>query len=142
VSAAATAPADGAWLERLFPFQADGARALVRSDALLLADDMGLGKTIQAIAALRRLSASGDLGKVLLVVPSSLIAQWRAQLYDWAPELRFSTVRGTQSDRAWQWRAPADIHIVGYETLRSDFSLNPHSPVGREWDVVILDEAQ
>ncbi|MBI2766316.1 MAG: DEAD/DEAH box helicase [Chloroflexi bacterium] len=126
----------------MFPFQADGARALVRSDALLLADDMGLGKTVQAIAALRRLAASGDLGNVLLVVPSSLIAQWRMQLYEWAPELRFSTVRGSANDRAWQWRTPADIYIVGYETLRSDFSLNPHSPVGREWGVVVLDEAQ
>src|SRR5690348_12390091 len=38
---------------QLFPFQRDGVRALVESDALLLADDMGLGKTIQTVAALR-----------------------------------------------------------------------------------------
>lgn len=130
------------WLDRLFPFQVEGAHALLTRDAVLLADDMGLGKTIQAIAALRALKASGELGSALVVVPAGLIAQWRSQFQDWAPDLTFSTVRGSQNDRAWQWRVKADAHIVSYETLRSDFSTNAHAPVARTWSVVILDEAQ
>ena len=134
--------AERPWLERLFPFQVEGANALIARKAVLLADDMGLGKTIQAIAALRALKATGQLQSAVVVVPAGLIAQWRLQFYEWAPELAFSTVRGPQTDRAWQWRTKADVYIVSYETLRSDFSLNPHAPVAKEWSVVILDEAQ
>lgn len=104
---------------------------------------MGLGKTVQAIAALRILYAQQKLSKALIVVPSSLIVQWRKEIKHWAPELRISTVRGSVADRSWQWDAPAQIYIVGYETLRSDFTSNPQSPPRRTiWDVVILDEAQ
>jgi len=130
------------WDERLFPYQRVGAERLATSDSLLLADDMGLGKTIQTIAGLKRLAAEGTLHRALIVVPASIIPQWRQQLLEWAPRLRFSTVRGAASDRAWKWRAPADIYLTSYETLRSDFSTNPHSPVGQAWDVAIVDEAQ
>jgi SNF2 family DNA or RNA helicase len=127
---------------RLFPYQAEGVRALLLHPSLLLADDMGLGKTIQTIAALNELDEAGALEHSLVVVPASLIAQWRVQLSEWGPGLEFSTVRGVASDRAWQWRVPAKVHLVSYETLRSDFTVNPHSPVARLWDVVIFDEAQ
>ena len=130
------------WEVDLFPYQVEGVNRLHASNAVLLADDMGLGKTIQALAALRRLFAEGQLTRAMVVVPASIIPQWRQQMYRWAPELRFSTVRGPARERSWKWRTPAEIYLVSYETLRSDFSTNPHSPVGRAWDVVILDEAQ
>lgn len=130
------------WFDNLYPFQVEGAKALIARRAVLLADDMGLGKTIQAIAALRALKTSGELESALVVAPAGIIAQWRTQFYEWAPELAFSTVRGSQTDRSWQWHTKADVYIVSYETLRSDFSTNPHSPVAKPWSVVILDEAQ
>jgi len=127
---------------KLFPYQLTGVQALVENDSLLLADDMGLGKTIQAIAALQALHRRGQLDKALIVVPAGLMAQWRLQLRTWGPDLRCSTVRGTSRDRAWQWRTPAELYLISYDTLISDFTLNPHSPIACEWDVVILDEAQ
>lgn len=131
------------WPASFFDFQLDGIQALVAADALLLADDMGLGKTIQTIAALRILALQGRLERCLLVVPASLIVQWRRAIYQWAPELRVSTVRGAQTERAWQWAAPAHIHLTSYGTLREDFTSNPQSPPRRVmWDAVVLDEAQ
>ena len=126
----------------LFPYQKEGVAALLSKDCLLLADDMGLGKTVQAASALQDLASVGRLENALIIVPSSLIAQWRGQLAEWAPELRVSTIGGGLSDRAWQWRAPASIYLVGYDTLRNDFSTNPHHPASKVWDVVVLDEAQ
>ncbi|HET8759432.1 MAG TPA: DEAD/DEAH box helicase, partial [Nitrospiria bacterium] len=56
---------------------------------------------------------------------------------------RVSTVRGSAEERAWQWATPAHIYLVGYETLRMDFSTGAASPPGRRvWDLVLLDEAQ
>jgi SNF2 family DNA or RNA helicase len=127
---------------RLRPFQELGVRALATSPALLLADDMGLGKTVQAVVALGRLWQIGDLSAAMVVAPVGLLAQWRRMLREWAPELEVATIRGPASDRAWQWRRPADVYLTGYETVRSDLSPHPACPLGRLWDVVVLDEAQ
>lgn len=131
------------WPGQLMSFQLDGVRALLTRDRILLADDMGLGKTVQAIAAIRILCIQRTLQSVLLVVPASLIDQWRREFYRWAPELRLIAVRGTATERAWQWRADAHVTIVSYETLRSDSAGGSEAPPRRKsWDLVVLDEAQ
>lgn len=131
------------WRGELFPYQRDGVDALLTRDALLLADDMGLGKTIQAVAALRVLFRQRRIESVLLVVPASLVTQWRRALREWAPELRTSTIKGPAGDRAWQWRSQAHVFVTSYETLRQDFTTNTQSPPRRRvWGVVVLDEAQ
>jgi len=110
---------------------------------LLLADDMGLGKTIQAIGALRILFLQLSIESCLLIVPASLVGQWRKEIHHWAPELRISTIRGITSERTWQWATPAHIYLTSYETFRSDCTDHFQSPPRRRvWDVVILDEAQ
>jgi len=131
------------WPGELMPFQREGVRALIRSERLLLADDMGLGKTLQVIAALRILIVQKLIESALVVAPASLLDQWRQELTKWAPELKAIIIRGTQTDRGWQWAAEVHVAIVSYETLRSDFTDNPHSPPRRRvWDVVVADEAQ
>lgn len=131
------------WPHDFFPYQRDGIAALLANPVLLLADDMGLGKTIQSIAALRVLIRTRRAESALLVVPASLTIQWRRAIREWAPELRTITVSGSASERAWKWTTPAHVYIVGYETLRADFTENPQSPPRRRvWDVVVLDEAQ
>ncbi|MBI4289309.1 MAG: DEAD/DEAH box helicase [Chloroflexi bacterium] len=131
------------WPAVFFPYQLDGIRFLVSRDALLLADDMGLGKTIQGIAALRILIHQRYVESALLVAPVGLLSQWRKEIRAWAPELRISTVQGPAAERAYQWSTPAHVYLTSYETLREDFTANPHSPPRRRiWDVVILDEAQ
>ncbi|MPZ15573.1 MAG: ATP-dependent helicase [Chloroflexi bacterium] len=131
------------WPGVLFPFQVDGIRALLSRDALLLADDMGLGKTVMAIAALRILALQRQVEVSLIIVPASLVGQWRGALRAWAPELHLSIVQGPAPERAWQWATPAHVYLTSYETLREDFTANPQSPPRRRtWDVVVLDEAQ
>jgi len=131
------------WPAELLPYQVDGVRALLNRHRILLADDMGLGKTVQAAAAIRILCHRREVERVLLIVPASLRDQWRRELARWAPELRAMIVRGPSKDRAWQWAAEAHVIIVSYETLRTDFTDNMHSPPRRRtWDIVVLDEAQ
>ena len=130
------------WPYPLLPYQLDGVRALIERPSLLLADDMGLGKTIQAIAALRILIHQRRVRSALIVVPAGLAIQWRQELAIWSPELRVAPVNGEPSDRAWRWRVPAHIYLTSYETLRADFTENPHASVARTWDLVVLDEAQ
>ena len=131
------------WPRELMPFQQDGVRALLDMDRLLLADDMGLGKTIQAIAALRILRARRSIRSCLVVAPASVLDQWRRETAKWAPELSAIIIRGSATDRSWQWAAERDVTLISYDTLRSDFGYNEQSPVRRKtWDVIIADEAQ
>jgi len=116
------------WPGSLFDYQIEGIKALLSRDALLLADDMGLGKTIQAIGALRILFLQNRIEACLLIVPASLVGQWRKEIHHWAPELRISTIRGTAAERTWQWATPAHIYLTSYETFRSDCTDNLHSP--------------
>ncbi|MBT9139058.1 MAG: RNA polymerase-associated protein RapA [Syntrophomonadaceae bacterium] len=131
------------WPRTLFDYQIAGIKTLLSRDALLLADEMGLGKTIQAIGALRILFLQRRIESCLLIVPASLVGQWRKEIHYWTPELRTSTIRGTTAERTWQWVTSAHIYLTSYETLRSDCTDNAQSPPRRRvWDVVILDEAQ
>jgi SNF2 family DNA or RNA helicase len=50
-----------------------------------LADDMGLGKTLQALVVLLARAANGP---ALVVVPTSLIGNWRSEALRFAPSLR------------------------------------------------------
>jgi SNF2 family DNA or RNA helicase len=128
------------WPLPLFPYQQAGVRALLTNSSLLLADEMGLGKTIQAIAALRYLFATATARAALVVAPAGLVLQWRRELRRWAPELRLLTVLGTASARAEIWRGEAQVFIASYETVRTD--LGGSELVSRDWDVVVIDEAQ
>lgn len=47
---------------------------------ILLADEVGLGKTIEAGMILARLLASGRTGRVLVLLPESLVYQWFVEL--------------------------------------------------------------
>ena len=61
-----------------------------------LADDMGLGKTVQVIALLlgmkreRENANNPDRAPSLLVVPASLIANWKAEIERFAPSLTYA----------------------------------------------------
>src|SRR5258708_33526360 len=111
-------------------FQLTGVHLLLDRDRLLLADEMGLGKTIQAIAAIRLLAHRGQISTCLVVVPAAVINQWLRELERWAPELRTCVIRGPSAKRTAQWRMPAHVHVVSYETLRSDTRLSRE----RIWD--------
>ena len=131
------------WPGELMPFQLEGVNALMESRQLLLADDMGLGKTLQVIAALRLMFRREEIQTALVVAPASVLDQWRRELLKWAPDLTAMVIRGSASDRGWQWATPVNVALVSYDTLRSDVGDNPMSPAGRKtWDVVVADEAQ
>ncbi len=125
------------WPAEFFAYQIDGIYALLSRPQMLLGDDMGLGKSIQAIAALRLLLHRREIERALVVVPASLVGQWQRELARWAPELVVMAVTGTPAERYWQWRYPAHVALVSYETLRAD-----EWPRREMWDVVVLDEAQ
>ena len=74
-----------------------------------LADDMGLGKTIQVISLLLDLKRD-NRGRTtsLLVVPASLIANWKSELAKFAPSLTFAVVHPSEVNAVGPRRSVAD----------------------------------
>lgn len=138
------------WLKTLAHYRLGG----------ILADDMGLGKTLQAIAYL--LSEKADRNKEiqmasdsshasddsptppvppasLIVVPASLVYNWKSEFARFAPDLDVEVVYGTPEERRESFRdRRPDVLITSYPLLRQDLELYE----SMEFDSLILDEAQ
>jgi non-specific serine/threonine protein kinase len=148
----------------LRPYQADGVRWLWFMLRLglgaCLADDMGLGKTIQVIDLILRLqeppaARNGQRGEAaaglragpsLLVVPASLVGNWKGELEKFAPQLRVCLAHRSEMDaesldqiarNPARQLAQYDVVITTYTLVRRE-----EWPRKVDWRLVVLDEAQ
>jgi len=103
-----------------------------------LADDMGLGKTVQVLALLDSLDATDRPRPCLVVVPRSLIFNWKQEAARFTPRLRILDHTGSERRDRWSDIQNYDIILTTYGTLRRD------APLLKDicFDTVILDEAQ
>lgn len=124
---------------QLRPYQWEGIRFLVESDAVLLADEMGLGKTVQVAVSLEILWRKSQLTRALVVVPSSLKLNWEAELRRWAPSLSVQRVHGNAANRRAYYLLPISVLVASYEEIRLDIMRSINDIF---FDVVVLDEAQ
>jgi len=129
----------------LRPYQQDGLKWLdyLHTHKLggCLADDMGLGKTIQTIALLARIylgkaASGGDLPPSLLIMPRSLLFNWKRELDRFCPAMRYQIYHGSERDLD----AALGSHLIltTYNMLRS----NIKDFTEPAFLYVILDESQ
>ena len=126
-----------------------------------LADDMGLGKTVQMLALLlkRKSMAATDEGDSppnggkaarpsakhlpsLIIVPASLLANWRAEIERFTPSLTYAIVHPSETD-------DLDALLDSPACLEADLVITTYGMLSRletlrqrQWDLAILDEAQ
>lgn len=130
----APAPLPETFRGRLRPYQEEGFAWLSQMRSLglgaCLADDMGLGKTVQAIALLESARAPGR--RALLIVPTSLVGNWKREVDRFAPEMWYDVVRGRDD-------VPGDAYltITTYTAAVRSEALR-----GTVWDIIVADEAQ
>jgi SNF2 family DNA or RNA helicase len=138
---------------RLRPYQEDGVRWLWFMTRLglgaCLADDMGLGKTIQVIDLLLQLKSndgSAERGTSLLIVPASLIGNWRQELERFGPSLRIFYAHRSETDPDDLLRVAADPdkELAGVDLVITTYGLARRQDWLRSfaWRLVVLDEAQ
>jgi len=149
----------------LRPYQADGVRWLWFMTGLglgaCLADDMGLGKTIQVIDLLLQLKRRGgstaqrgsrpsqgvNTRQVsLLVVPASLVGNWKQELERFGPSLRAFYAHRSECEAdqlAALAASPRDV-LADYDVVVTTYGLARRSPwLGQvPWRLAVLDEAQ
>lgn len=99
-----------------------------------LADDMGLGKTVEVLSFLSKYKNDND-GHVLIIVPATLIANWKAEIEKFSPDMDVFVLRGNNAPNDGCFKS--FITITTYQTaMRSDYISSVF------WDITILDEAQ
>jgi len=108
-----------------------------------LADDMGLGKTIQVLGLLSLSRRHREPGTDLLVVPASLVDNWRLEIESFAPQLKVliahpSHIPSPELKRLSTRAVDAhDAVITTYGTTMRTAWMKSYA-----WRNVILDEAQ
>ena len=114
----------------LRPYQQIGVNWLsfLRSVGLggVLADDMGLGKTVEAMCVFDK--------KTLVVCPTSVLPNWRAELARFRPSLSVAVYHGPSR----KLDDGADVTLTTYAILR----LDGEELARRHFDAVVIDEAQ
>lgn len=122
----------------LFPYQEEGVLFGLQAGRCLIADEMGLGKTIQAIAVAELYRRELGISSVIIVCPTSLKYQWRAEIQKFT-DSSVHVVEGPMHKRREQYKNLEHFYkILTYNVVARDYPhLNAASP-----DLIILDEAQ
>ena len=118
-----------------------------------LADDMGLGKTIQVLAALLRHKEHARKQKTsaipsLLVVPASLVANWKAEAARFAPTLKLFIAHPSETPKqslaTIAEAADPARRLRGVDLVVTTYGMAARLPWLAEiqWQWVVLDEAQ
>jgi len=135
----------------LRPYQQTGVRWLWFLNRLglggCLADDMGLGKTIQVIALFLLLKRDGakEAPPSLLVVPASLLGNWKSEIDRFAPSLRYHIAHPSAPATASREFDPPTAEAL----TSTDVIITTYGYLGRlpwlaetTWTCIVIDEAQ
>lgn len=132
----------------LRPYQKAGVKWLHLLSGLglgaCLADDMGLGKTIQVLSLLLiRKEKKNGCKPSLLVAPASLLANWAAEIEQFAPGLEARIVHASAMTAEERKHLAAD-GLSGVDLAITSYGSLLRMPVLGEtsWRFVVLDEAQ
>lgn len=125
----------------LYPYQQDGLKWLlycsINKCGGILADDMGLGKTAQVIALIAGLLERDILANILIVVPSTLLENWRREFLFFAPSIIPFIHHGSQRSGSPKFLSSHKVVITAYSMVINDLYLFNKI----NWALVILDEA-
>jgi ERCC4-related helicase len=107
----------------------------------LVADDVGLGKTIEAGIILSSLLASGQVRRLLVLCPASLVDQWQLRLREMF-DIRLSKyIAAADTATADFWDTHHQV-VASFHTLRLDVPERQERMLNCEpWDMLIVDEA-
>ncbi|HLP55153.1 MAG TPA: SNF2-related protein [Fluviicola sp.] len=103
-----------------------------------LADDMGLGKTVQVLAFILSQKEKRGHHTNLIVVPTSLIFNWIAEVEKFAPSLKVMTIHGANRVKNTDSFSQFDIILTTYGTLLSDITFMKKY----RFQAIFLDESQ
>ncbi len=103
-----------------------------------LADDMGLGKTVQILAFLLTQRDKTKRNTNLVVVPTTLLFNWQAEIEKFAPSIAVFTHYGKSRLKQTKHFDRFEVILTSYGNLSSDVSFLKEY----NFNYIILDESQ
>jgi SNF2 family DNA or RNA helicase len=103
----------------------------------ILGDDMGLGKTAQIIALVAWIIERKILKNILIVLPSTLLENWKREFIFFAPSLKPYLHHGALRSGSIELLSNESIVITSYSMIINDQYLFNKI----KWGAIILDEA-
>jgi SNF2 family DNA or RNA helicase len=127
----------------LRPYQLEGLNWLVflheNNLGGCLADDMGLGKTLQVIAFISYLKSKKALKHpALVIVPTSLIFNWKSEIEKFCPSIKVLTYVGVKRKSLQDLFPKNNIILSTYGSLLNDVEYLKE----QAFSYIILDESQ
>ncbi len=104
----------------------------------ILADEMGLGKTLQTLAFIKSIIERRRGLPTLVICPTSLVWNWRAEAQKFTPELKVLTLHGNERHGDFQAISQFDLVLTSYALMRRDSEHYRNI----QFDTLALDEAQ
>ncbi len=103
-----------------------------------LADDMGLGKTIQILAFILSQKEKNPQYTNLVVVPASLVFNWKQEIHKFAPSLKVLIIYGADRAKIATHFNQYDVVLTSYGTLLTDIKWL----AAYRFNYIFLDESQ
>jgi superfamily II DNA or RNA helicase len=123
-----------------FWYQTETVRKVLKQfrGRVLLADEVGLGKTVEAGMVLKEYMLRGMVERVLVLVPASLVGQWREEL-ETKFDIPFSTTQDSllREDPERFWAQPRIIASLALSRRKE----HAERLIAQSFDLVIVDEA-
>ena len=112
-----------------------------------LADDMGLGKTLQVLALLtawKTLKKQQDVSPSLLIVPASLLGNWKEEARKFTPHLRIFFAHPSENTLGNLQQITDSKFFSSFDIVVTTYGMTSRYAWIKEknWQLVILDEAQ
>lgn len=123
-----------------FWYQEETARKVLKTfrGRALLSDEVGLGKTIEASMVLKEYIQRGMVKSALILTPTPLVSQWKEELKS-KFDLDFSSTDDPdfRKNGPALWSRPFILASINIAKSKRNFE----TVIGREYDMVIVDEA-
>lgn len=124
----------------LYPYQLKGVSWLRtlsgHNVGAILGDEMGLGKTLQIIALVLAEKKDKSNLSTLVVVPASLIENWKREISKFAPSLTVYIHHGPTRTPIQKTFLEHDVTITTYDLVSNDILLLKNI----YWNLLVLDE--
>lgn len=102
------------------PYQAHAEEHILNNPRAGLFLEMGLGKTVITLSAVKKLLATPQINRVLIIGPKRVAQHtWTDEAEKWShlQGLRMSVVLGSEKDRKAALKVKADIYIINRENV-------------------------
>lgn len=101
-------------------------------------NDPGTGKSLSALFAIDWLMQRGEVKKVLIVAPLSILhAAWKREVFTWMPHMNAEVIYGSADKRKKLLQGDQDIDVINFDGV----GVVMNELMAKDYDLILIDES-